>query len=136
MSSNSIRLPSFDGRTFEASELIPVDIVEETRQMDSLNGNKATQHAEPVSGRLSQEQIMMLCDEFRNPELSAETREAIKEVLSLYGFQCSQSSDSMTIAEEEVDVDDTLSLSRHLAIEEIMDRQIAQERTSKHISKL
>jgi len=87
----SIKLTdSSSGQIFEASELLPLDIVEETNQMDSLNGSKAMLPDELISNRPSQEDLMVLCDELKNPDLPSETRESIKEVLSLYDFDCAK----------------------------------------------
>ena len=136
MSSKSIRLSHHQGKIFEASELIPLDIVEETLKMDKLGGGKNFDRQELASGRLDQEQLMILCDEYKNPELSTKSREAIREVLSLYGLKCPQSSEHDEIYTEEEMADDISAPSRFLTIDEIMDLEASRERTSKHISKL
>jgi len=96
MSSENIRVPSFDGRTFEASELIPRDIAEETLQMDSLSSYGVRQAAEPISDRPDQQTLMELCEEYCRGDLLPERRMAIEEVLSANGFQCPGFSDFMT----------------------------------------
>lgn len=137
MSSESIRLSSHLGKIFEASEYMPWDIAEETREMDKLNGGKVVKQTEPISQKLDQEQLMMLCDELKRSDISTESREVITELLSSYGLKVKKSSghDAMYI-EEETDVDDIPVAPRFLTIEEIMDVQAARGRTAKHISKL
>lgn len=88
MTPETIRLPSVDGITFDATDFIPVDIVEETSQMDSLNGGAFEQNPEPMSNMLSQEDLLILCEVVRTQILSAENREIITELLSLHGFTC------------------------------------------------
>jgi hypothetical protein len=88
MTPEDIRLPSVDGITFDATEYIPVDIVEETSQIDSLNGDRFEKNPEPMSNMLSQEELLILCEAVRTQIFSPENRETIAELLSLHGFAC------------------------------------------------
>jgi hypothetical protein len=87
----NIRVPSFDGRTFEASELIPRDITEETLQMDNLSPGRTPQVAEPISDRPDQLTLMELCEEYSRSDTLPGRRIMIEEVLSANGFDLPES---------------------------------------------
>ncbi len=89
MPSKPIRLSDHLGRTFDASELLPVDIVEETAQMDSLSGRSFKQYPEPISDAPSQDELLALCENVRSRILSGKRCEEDIEILSAHGFKMS-----------------------------------------------
>ena len=85
MSSKSIRLSDHSGKIFEASELLPADIVQDTIKMDDLSPVKAKRYVEPASNQPNQEQLLMLRDRLKE-NISKEERALIMEVLIVNGI--------------------------------------------------